>query len=170
MYQYTDKYEAKPLKTLLLVLGIVAALVVCSVIFGALEQATQMGFFNLFPYLIGAGMLYLLYKRVIEEFCYTLLDDTLVVERSTGKRAKPVVTVPLKSILALESVSGREKADYRCALPGSAVQCRLVFLKEQRQQVLLFAPDTRMRQQLEKRLETIRNQAQEEEKTDGEEN
>jgi len=152
MYQYTNKYETKPFQTLLMVLVIVVGLVVSSSIFSAIEQKTGMGFFGLFPYAIGAVILYVLYKRVIEEFCYTLTDAQLIIERSNGRRAKPFVTVDLNRICALDRNVEGIKPDFRCALPG-ALLCRLVFEDEKgKSRVLVFAPDTKMKQLLEEKL------------------
>lgn len=152
MYQYTNKYETKPLQTFLMVLAIVVGLVVSNSIFSAIEQKTGMGFFSLFPYGIGAGILYVLYKRVIEEFCYTLTERQLIIERSNGRRAKPFVTVELAQIRALDRNVEGVKPDFRCALPG-ALLCRLVFEDEKgKKRVLVFAPDAKLKQLLEDKI------------------
>ncbi|MDL2205740.1 hypothetical protein LJC33_02375 [Eubacteriales bacterium OttesenSCG-928-N13] len=102
--------QISPLRGILLILGIVAGLMLASVVSNLLSQFVPAIYPTLVVWALTALFAFYLMRTRLIEYCYTVSNDVLYVERLYGTRTKILLQMPVLDVVAITSEEKAKKA------------------------------------------------------------
>ena len=152
----TNKFvpKSKPLFFLALV-GMVLVLLFFRLVCAFVQEMYGINWVSILPFAAALAVVMYLFAAVIREYHYTLYEQKLVVERSSGRRRVEYVTVHLSAVTGYDPWDGQSKPDFMGAIKRSPQPKMALRFKNRKkgESVLVLAPsaqlDARLREALE---------------------